>query len=370
MSQPEEFRDFVLNHQFDQLAKGQDGRAIIFLEEDEYQAMQSIMAEAASPGSLNAALELLADIRAAAGDPDGKMMQTELVQHIAEIRERAARTQPEPSSGVPEKAREAARRAIELCHGDVLDEYPEVARAHIKGLANLILTAAPTPEAGQSRRAVAFGSGDKTVEVGTYYDKPAVFVAPAEPEGIPGELAPPTTGDDKHRLVPGEWLMTFPTEEQAHEVADALCGRPLKKLNVKTPMASKHAKETAHQMREIANSLCRGYAIEPTDSDAVKALDDAAKLLTHPHTNQTDSGAGDGWKPHRYHPEIGKPVLGHHRDWIDPDFCEDGIRECFTFGDGTEWQSARWDGYSDQWIVEDGAPELWHPRPQPPQESE
>lgn len=89
MSQPEEFRDFVLNHQFDQLAKGQDGRAIIFLEEDEYQAMQSIMAEAASPGSLNAALELLADIRAAAGDPDGKMMQTELVQHIAEIRERA-----------------------------------------------------------------------------------------------------------------------------------------------------------------------------------------------------------------------------------------------------------------------------------------
>lgn len=33
-------------------------------------------------------------------------------------------------------------------------------------------------------------------------------------------------------------------------------------------------------------------------------------------------------------------------------------------------QSARWDGYSDQWIVEDGAPELWHPRPQPPQESE
>lgn len=78
---------------------------------------------------------------------------------------------------------------------------------------------------------------------------------------------------------------------------------------------------------------------------------------------------GDGWKPYYEYPEIGKPVLGCHRDWVDEDFCKDGIRECFTFGDGSEWQSARWDGYSDQWIVEDGAPELWHPHPQPPQRS-
>ncbi len=106
MSQPEEFRDFVLNHEFAQLAKGQDGRAIIFLEEDEYRGMQSIMAEAASPGSLNAALELLADIRAAAGDPDGKMMQTELVQHIAEIREQAARW--ERHTLIESKEREAS----------------------------------------------------------------------------------------------------------------------------------------------------------------------------------------------------------------------------------------------------------------------
>lgn len=78
----------------------------------------------------------------------------------------------------------------------------------------------------------------------------------------------------------------------------------------------------------------------------------------------------DGWMPaHGMSdelPEIGKPVLGYHPDWVDADFCADGIRECFLFGDGSEWQSARWDGYSDQWIVEDGAPQFWQEHPQPP----
>ncbi|MFL1404232.1 hypothetical protein ACJO2E_02665 [Marinobacter sp. M1N3S26] len=69
-------------------------------------------------------------------------------------------------------------------------------------------------------------------------------------------------------------------------------------------------------------------------------------------------------------PEIGQPVMGYHPAWVDEDFCKDGIRECFLFGDGSEWQSARWDGYSDQWIVEDGAPALWHPHPNPPTERE
>lgn len=82
---------------------------------------------------------------------------------------------------------------------------------------------------------IAFGSGDKTVEVGTYGGNPAVFVAPAEPAGTPGELASPTTGEDKHRLVPGEWVMTFPTEKQAFKVADALCGRRLKRLDGTRP---------------------------------------------------------------------------------------------------------------------------------------
>lgn len=80
----------------------------------------------------------------------------------------------------------------------------------------------------------------------------------------------------------------------------------------------------------------------------------------------------EGWKPANNMsaklPEIGQPVMGYHPDWIDEDFCKDGIRECFLFGDGSEWQSARWDGYSDQWIAEDGAPQLWHSHPNPPQQ--
>lgn len=103
-------------------------------------------------------------------------------------------------------------------------------------------------QGGQEVEPVAFGSGDKVVEVGTYDGKPAVFVAPAEPAGTPGELAWPTTGEDRHRLVPGEWLMTFPTEEQAHEVAGALCGRPLKKLYEAHPQAE----------GEVC-PLCEGY---------------------------------------------------------------------------------------------------------------
>lgn len=52
-------------------------------------------------------------------------------------------------------------------------------------------------------------------------------------------------------------------------------------------------KATVHQLREIANSLSNGYAVEPSDADAVKAMDDAAKLLTTPPTTGT-GGVPDG----------------------------------------------------------------------------
>lgn len=160
---------------------------------------------------------------------------------------------------------------------DVIDDQGHVVAQHLAHDADR-----KQPAQGGDVEPVAFGSGDKVVEVGAYGGRPAVFVAPANPSGAPGELAPPTTGEDKHRLVAGEWLMTFPTDEQAYEVADALCGRPLKRLDGQPPEISDHAKATAHQLREIANSLCKGYAVEPSDTEAVKAMDDAAKLLAHP----------------------------------------------------------------------------------------
>ena len=57
------------------------------------------------------------------------------------------------------------------------------------------------------------------------------------------------------------------------------------------------------------------------------------------------------------------PVLGFHKQWIDEDFNPKGIRECFVYGDGSEWQSAKWDGYADQWITSDEAPSHWQPLP-------
>lgn len=44
MSKHQDFRDFVLNHEFDQFAKIEDGRAAFHLWQDEYEALQSAMA--------------------------------------------------------------------------------------------------------------------------------------------------------------------------------------------------------------------------------------------------------------------------------------------------------------------------------------
>jgi hypothetical protein len=68
---------------------------------------------------------------------------------------------------------------------------------------------------------VAFGSGDKIVDVGTYKNVPAVFVMPAPIVGVVGERA----GDiySKDSIIAGEFVLTFPTGHQAQAVADALC---------------------------------------------------------------------------------------------------------------------------------------------------
>ncbi|WP_157665591.1 hypothetical protein [Marinobacter salarius] len=110
------------------------------------------------------------------------------------------------------------------------------------------------------------------------------------------------------------------------------------------------------------------------------------KYVRHPHCDRYETRGclppknpwlstpaapqADEWAPYYEYPQTGKPVLGYHPDWVDEDFCPDGVRECFTFGDGTEWQSARWDGYSDLWVVEDGAPTLWIKHPQPPEQGD
>lgn len=76
------------------------------------------------------------------------------------------------------------------------------------------------------------------------------------------------------------------------------------------------------------------------------------------------------WRdPHKEPPEMGTPVIGWHPDWVDPDFCPNGTRECFRFGDGTEWQSAMWWDEQDDYRAEDGAPTLWCHYPDNPEAS-
>ncbi len=81
--------------------------------------------------------------------------------------------------------------------------------------------AAQSPAVPVMGEAVAFGSGDKIVDVGTYNNVPAVFVMPAPIVGVVGERA----GDiySKDSIIAGEFVLTFPTDHQAQAVADALC---------------------------------------------------------------------------------------------------------------------------------------------------
>ncbi len=54
------------------------------------------------------------------------------------------------------------------------------------------------------------------------------------------------------------------------------------------------------------------------------------------------------------------PVLGFNKEWIDADFNPKGVRECFIYGDGTEWHTAKWNNCSDLWMTtDDDVPTHW-----------
>ncbi len=63
------------------------------------------------------------------------------------------------------------------------------------------------------------------IDTGTYAGKPAVFIAPARQPGQVGASAA-REGHDLHSLQPGEMVLTFPTDEQAKAVDDALVASP------------------------------------------------------------------------------------------------------------------------------------------------
>jgi hypothetical protein len=68
-----------------------------------------------------------------------------------------------------------------------------------------------------------FGLGNLVVVKGRYGDKPAVFVVPAQNgPGVVGELSAAREPSQRYNLIPGEWVMTFPSDEQAKRVCKAL----------------------------------------------------------------------------------------------------------------------------------------------------
>lgn len=65
-------------------------------------------------------------------------------------------------------------------------------------------------------------------------------------------------------------------------------------------------------------------------------------------------------------PEMGTPVIGYNPAWVDMDFNERGLRECFTYGDeaapGGEWHTAKWvDGLDTYVTTDDDKPTHWFP---------
>lgn len=61
-------------------------------------------------------------------------------------------------------------------------------------------------------------------------------------------------------------------------------------------------------------------------------------------------------------PEFGVPVIGYNREWINEDFNHHGLRECFIYGDGTQWHTAKWnDGPDCYETTDDDKPTHWSP---------
>jgi hypothetical protein len=63
-------------------------------------------------------------------------------------------------------------------------------------------------------------------------------------------------------------------------------------------------------------------------------------------------------------PEVCQPVIGYADRWVDSEYNEMGMRECFRNDD--YWLSAAWNNYQDCWDAAMGAPEYWTPYPEVP----
>ncbi len=87
----------------------------------------------------------------------------------------------------------------------------------------------------------------------------------------------------------------------------------------------------------------------------------------------------DKWVSVETLPEEGVEVIGYSKDWIHPDFNQEGTRVCFI--DAFGWHSAKWDNDQDSWHTHseefckhseknDFNPTHWQLKPLPPNPKE
>ena len=188
---------------------------------------------------------------------------------------------------------------------------------------------------------MVFGNGDYTIEVGRYDGQHAVFIAPANPAGTAGELAPPTTGDDKHRLTPGERVMTFPTEAQAFAVAEAIAGRRINRIDGSHPAppsvavpepavlarAWYHADEDGdYNIYDALNAECPDcievIIVRADNTSGPDHIADAGKVVTGGRSPDYYEGYRDGWNNGVDTPSVPEEVLEalwRHTKGVDPE---------------------------------------------------
>lgn len=85
--------------------------------------------------------------------------------------------------------------------------------------------AAPAPS-DEPKPMAQFGHGTLVVDTGHHYGTPAVFIGPSQRAGPVSGLVPDDEKMPRDRLIEGEFFFTFPTDEQAERVADALVNAP------------------------------------------------------------------------------------------------------------------------------------------------
>ena len=125
--------------------------------------------------------------------------------------------------------------------------------------------------------------------------------------------------------------------------------------------------EGLHSKSDIAAEL----AHRDIQIDQLRARVAELEAYHHAHSDKQAASMPEWIKCSERLPGFGVPVRGFSPEWIDEDFNLDGVRECFRYGDGNEWHTAKWIDEADCYITTDNdVPTLWLDSSQPRQKEQ